>query len=305
MNGNRRAPGARLATIAGALSLVVAPLPAMSQAVGVNTAVRNQVRVRQTATAAERQAVVREQVNLGNAIATGGDSSLQIMLLDRSTLTLGPNARLTVDRFVYDPARRASSVGTSVAKGTFRFLSGKAARGGSNSVSTPAATIGIRGTMLEGSVGDEAISAARLQPGLDLSRADPATATLIVLRGPGAGAPASETRGIIDVTAGGQTVTLDQPRMAIFVAAAGERPQVFELPDAAYLEFDRALRTAPAGFGSLASAYVAGKTVDGGGGEAARERALPSWAYGLVAGATWLLAALVIADNGEDLPASP
>jgi len=305
MNGGRGTLGARLAAMAGALSLVVAPLPAMSQAVGVNAAVRNQVRVRQTATAAERQAVVREQVSLGNAIATGGSSSLQIMLLDRSTLTLGQNARLTVDRFVYDPARRSSSVGTSVAKGTFRFLSGKAARGGNNTVSTPAATIGIRGTILEGSVGDEAILIARQQPGLDLSRADPATATLIVLRGPGAGAPASETRGIVDVTAGGQTVTLDRPSMAIFVAAAGERPQVFDLSDTAYLEFDRALRTAPVGFEGLASAYVAGNTVGGGEGGTASGRGMATWAYGLAAGITALFTALVIADDGEDLPASP
>lgn len=305
MNGDRSTSGARLAAMAGALSLVMAPLPAMSQAVGVNTAVRHEVRVRETVGAAERQAAVREQVRLGNAITTGDNSALQIMLLDRSTLTLGQNARLTVDRFVYDPERRASSVGTSVAKGTFRFLSGKATRGGDNTVSTPSATIGIRGTILEGSVGEEAIALARLQPGLDLSRADPATATLIVLRGPGAGAPASETRGIVDVTAGGQTVTLDRPGMAIFVAAAGESPQVFDLTDAAYLEFDRTLRTAPAGFERLAAAYAAGQSIDGGGWGAARARKLPTWAYGLVSGIVALFGAIVVSDDGEDLPVSP
>jgi hypothetical protein len=233
-----------------ALAIAAAPVPALSQTVGVNSAVRNNVKVRQTtATAAATQAVVKQRVQMGNAITTGGNSGLQVTLLDKSSLTLGPNANLTVNRFVYDPAKGSSSVGASVAKGTFRFMSGRAAKGGRNSVNTPAASIGIRGTMLEGAVGLDAIAIAGLQSGLPSGASvDPNTATVIVLRGPGPQAPGGVTKGLIDVTAGGKTVTLSQPGQALFVPAAGAAPIPFQLNNSAFQQFDSLLRSQPGSF---------------------------------------------------------
>lgn len=233
-----------------ALAIVAAPMPVLSQTVGVNSAVRNNVKVRQTTAAtAATQAVVKQRVQMGNAITTGGNSGLQVTLLDKSSLTLGPNANLTVNRFVYDPAKGSSSVGASVAKGTFRFMSGRAAKGGRNSVNTPAASIGIRGTMLEGAVGLDAIEIAGLQSGLPSGASvDPNTATVIVLRGPGPQAPGGVTKGLIDVTAGGQTVTLSQPGQALFIPYAGAAPIQFQLNNSAFQQFDSLLRSQPSSF---------------------------------------------------------
>lgn len=234
-------------------SMVVTP--ALSQqVVGVNTAVRNNVQVKQNAAAAAQKAVVKQRVTLGNQVQTGGNSSLQVTLLDRTTFTVGPNAKFTVDKFVYDPAKKKSSVGATVAKGTFRMLSGKSTKGGGNTVSTPAATIGIRGTMLEGSVGEDAIAVARAQGGLaGLAGADPETATLIVLRGPGPQAPDSETRGEITVTSGGKTVVVNTPGQAVFVPFPGAAPIVFQLSNSAFSRFDMSLRTAPQSFAQVQS----------------------------------------------------
>lgn len=233
--------------VATLVSVAMIASPSTAQTVGINSAVRNSVQLQQTAGAAVQQARIRQKVQMRNVVTTGSASKLQITLLDRSSLTVGPNARLTVNRFVYDPKTKSSSVGTAVAKGTLRFLSGKAARGGRNSINTPAASIGIRGTMVELAVGEDAIALGKLQPGLAMgSNVDPQTASLIVLRGPGPKAELGEKSGIIDVTAAGKTVTITQPGMAVFVPFLGAVPSApFQLSNSAYSGFDNMLRTTP------------------------------------------------------------
>ena len=89
-------------------------------------------------------AALRERVALADQVQTGQRSQLQVLLLDRAVFTVGANARLTIDRYVYDPATgRAFSA--TVAKGAFRFMSGRRGDGSNSSIRTPVATIGIRG----------------------------------------------------------------------------------------------------------------------------------------------------------------
>lgn len=248
---------AYLASTIGCLAMASAPLA--SQNVGVNSAVRNNVQVKQTASGNARQAQLRQRVRIGNQISTGGNSTLQVTLLDRSSITVGPNSRMTINRFVYDPSRNGNSVGASVAKGTFRFLSGKSSN--RNNVTTPSASIGIRGTMLEGAVGEDALSIAASEPNLSLpAEVDPETATIVVLRGPGPDAPATEKRGLIEVTSGGQTVSLSRPGQAAFIPAVGAAPIVFNLSAVGYQGFDQVLRTQPGNFVGPQSSSSSGQS---------------------------------------------
>ncbi|WP_067734110.1 FecR family protein [Novosphingobium naphthalenivorans] len=242
---------ARTATVTVAtIASLLGTVPVEGQeVVGVNSAVRNDVKVRRDQRSDYRPAVVKEKVSLGNQVNTGSASALQVTLLDKSNLTVGPNANFTVNRFVYDPSRKASSVGASVVKGTFRFMSGKAKKEGGNAVQTPAATIGIRGTIFEGAVGEDAMIMAG-QQGLSLPRkTDPKTATMVVLRGPGPKAQMGEHPGMIDVSAGGKTVTLSTPGMAVFIPYSGATPiGPFRINEPTYSSFDIVLRTTPASF---------------------------------------------------------
>ena len=79
------------------------------------------------------------------AISTGPAARLEITLGDRTVVTLGEEATLTLDEFVFRPAS-ASQLHLVVA-GAFRFVSGKLSAGATRqaSVTTPFATIGIRG----------------------------------------------------------------------------------------------------------------------------------------------------------------
>lgn len=201
--------------------------PASAQTVGVNAAVVNDVRMTTQANPAVHKAVVKERVSLGNDIQTGRAGLLQILLLDRTSFTVGGNARIKVDRFVYDPDRKASSVGLSVATGAFRFMSGKPlhANPGQSAIRTPVASIGIRGTIVEGVIGAEAIRIAHSEAGVPSGfTADPDTASLIFLRGPGAAAQDGEQPGAIDVTTGETTLTIAGSGSALFIPGPGQPP---------------------------------------------------------------------------------
>ncbi|HQN52084.1 MAG TPA: hypothetical protein PK913_13615, partial [Phenylobacterium sp.] len=70
------------------------------------------------------------EVLMGDALSTAADSRLQIMLLDESAITLGPRVELTIDEFVYDPAKTDSNLlNASLASGAFRLVTGAIARG--------------------------------------------------------------------------------------------------------------------------------------------------------------------------------
>ena len=242
----------RIALLAGTIALVSNPIAVVAQQVGIDAAVRNIVKVKQTSAATSAQnAKVKDPVRMANDITTQPNSTLQILLLDRSNLTVGPSAQLKVDRFVYDPNKKTSAMGASIVKGTFRFLSGKPmhANPGQTSLNTPAGSIGIRGTMVEGAVGADALEILKSQAGFVLpANYDPATATLVVLRGPGPNAVRGEAPGQIDVTGGGKTITLNTPGQAVFIPGPGLPPITFNLSTGAFASFDALLRTTPTGF---------------------------------------------------------
>jgi hypothetical protein len=54
-----------------------------------------------------------EDVVMGDAVNTRAQSRLQIMLLDQTAITMGENASLVIDEFVYDPDRAASALSAS------------------------------------------------------------------------------------------------------------------------------------------------------------------------------------------------
>jgi hypothetical protein len=217
-----------LASIAG-----LAVLPALAgvamaagapQIVGITSVVLNDVRISSASAPQPRRAALRERVALADQVQTGPRSQLQLMLLDKSVFSVGANARLTIDRYVYDP-NLGRSFSATVAKGAFRFMSGQPDRRGSSSINTPVAAIGIRGTIVDGVIGKDAIEIAKHERGIpDTIKGDAETASLIVLRGPGPQTQGNVLPGAISVSAGGKTVELGRPMLATYVPARGAAP---------------------------------------------------------------------------------
>ncbi|MBK8161062.1 MAG: FecR domain-containing protein [Rhodospirillaceae bacterium] len=90
---------------------------------------------------------------LGDELSTGADSRLQVMLLDESAITLGPDAELTIDEFVFDPAStNVNALSASLAKGAFRLVTGAIARQNpeGTALALPNAVLTIRGTTVIG-----------------------------------------------------------------------------------------------------------------------------------------------------------
>lgn len=201
---------------AGAFMLL-APLAQAQESVGVNAAIRNSVQTRSGTSGALRPAQLRGQVRLGDQFVTGANSQVQVLLRDRSTFTVGSNARMTVDRFVV-----GSGGSASVARGAFRFASGSTSRRSSNrAVNTPVASIGVRGTIVEGVVGPEVRAILNGEPGLPDFGGDDETAVLVILRGPAGDARTFDTPGGVDVEGGGRTVALDTPGQALIITDQG------------------------------------------------------------------------------------
>jgi hypothetical protein len=90
---------------------------------------------------------LQDDVYHDELIETDPESATKLVFLDDTTLTLGPDARVVLDRFVYDPDPSKAEFVMTATQGLFRFATGKLPKSAYR-LNTPAATIGIRGTVL-------------------------------------------------------------------------------------------------------------------------------------------------------------
>lgn len=142
-------------------------------------------------------------VHAGSVIETGAGARLVIVFIDASQMTLGENAQLTMDEMVYTVgAEQSGSVSQAfeVFEGTFRYLSGAVARAdlGRVSVTTPVATIGIRGTDFFGGPLASGMPPGELHYGFMI------------------------LEGAIEVTSVEGSVTLDDPEEGTFLPMHGQ-----------------------------------------------------------------------------------
>jgi hypothetical protein len=88
---------------------------------------------------------VRQQEN----IEVGSDATGELKFNDETKVALGPGSHLKLDKFVYDPEKNTGSIILNIAKGSFRFITGIAAKR-SYVIRIPNASITVRGTILDG-----------------------------------------------------------------------------------------------------------------------------------------------------------
>ncbi|MEX2200320.1 MAG: Calx-beta domain-containing protein, partial [Dongiaceae bacterium] len=85
---------------------------------------------------------------MDDTIITGPLGAVQIVFNDGTTFALGSDARMTIDRLVYDPASTDNGLTATLLQGSFVFLTGAVApaTGDGLVINTPVGTMGIRGT---------------------------------------------------------------------------------------------------------------------------------------------------------------
>jgi hypothetical protein len=94
---------------------------------------------------AERVLRIGIDVQANELITTNENDRAHLLFLDGSSLTVGPNAQLTIDRFVFDPTTKTGELAINASKGVLRLVGGKISKGSPITITTPSSTIGIRG----------------------------------------------------------------------------------------------------------------------------------------------------------------
>ena len=131
----------RLITIIWFLLVLYSPAAA-AQTVGSVTRVQNHAQI------GAKTAVVGAPVQMSDALRTGANARLQITFRDGTLLTLGENARVVIDRYVFNPDQSTGAMALKTTTGAMRFATGRLnqMRNKDITVSTPYAALAVRGT---------------------------------------------------------------------------------------------------------------------------------------------------------------
>lgn len=91
-------------------------------------------------------------LHFDEVLRTGPAARLEAVLIDDTRITLGESAMLHIDDFVFTPGTTGGTLALRVAEGAFLFVGGQVEGpgGGDVSITTPVATLGIRGTTVWG-----------------------------------------------------------------------------------------------------------------------------------------------------------
>ena len=128
----------------GIFCLVSASLIATASAapVGKVTKVQKQAQV------GSRAATAGTPVQMNDRLRTGPGARMQVTFIDGTQLTLGENATVVIDSYVFNPSKGAGKMALSSTQGAFRFATGKLnqMKDKDVKVTTPQGALAVRGT---------------------------------------------------------------------------------------------------------------------------------------------------------------
>ena len=142
------ARGLAIATCTAASLLLALPSLGAAQTVGVTGAVNPNTTG--TPPGASVHALgTGSDVVFNERITTEASGQADILFVDRSALTVGPNSDLVIDEFVYSPDTGTGKLAASATKGVFRFVGGALSKNPDQvTIKTPAAIVGVRGGVI-------------------------------------------------------------------------------------------------------------------------------------------------------------
>jgi len=125
---------------------------AVAETTTVGTVNKVQAQVNATQAGQTRALAINSDVYFRDRCHSTVGARLQATLKDGTQLTLGENATLVVDEFVYDPLRSRGELLVRVVKGAFLYVGGRieGETGAKVQIRTPFAAIGVRGTTVWG-----------------------------------------------------------------------------------------------------------------------------------------------------------
>lgn len=109
---------------------------------------------------------LQSPIEQNDTVRTGA-GRVQITFVDQTTVKVTEQSKLVIDTFVFDPNPSKSKMGLKFASGTIRFATGKGIPKNNIKLSTPSATIAVRGTDFVSTVDETGESLIILLPGDD------------------------------------------------------------------------------------------------------------------------------------------
>ena len=105
-------------------------------------------KVQKQAQVGSRTAKVGKAVQMKDRLRTGAGARLQVTFVDGTVLTLGENAVVVVDRYVFNPTKSSGQMALSSTQGAFRFATGRLnqMKDKDVKVTTPQGALAVRGT---------------------------------------------------------------------------------------------------------------------------------------------------------------
>ena len=96
----------------------------------------------------QQPAKAGDLVEEADIITTGANGSVGITLIDNSRLSAGPNSRIELKQFRFNPTTQEGESLTDVRRGTLAIVSGQIAKRSPDAmkVQTPTTILGVRGT---------------------------------------------------------------------------------------------------------------------------------------------------------------
>jgi hypothetical protein len=137
-----------VATQAGAQAPAPSAAPATTQQTAADS-IGSVASLQGSATVTRNNATAGLKLNddifKGDLVQTAGNATLGITLDDETTFTMGADARMVMDEFLYQKSGKNAGA-YQVLRGTVAFVAGQVAKTGNMTINTPTATFGIRGT---------------------------------------------------------------------------------------------------------------------------------------------------------------
>lgn len=125
------------ASAAPAAEPVEEPIGNVATVTGIATVIRNKNSI---------ALKVRDDIYLNDTVQTASSSTLSITFNDSTTFNLSASSKITIDNYVYEDGGKQNAAIFDVGKGTVAFVAAAVAKTGDMTITTPTATLGIRGT---------------------------------------------------------------------------------------------------------------------------------------------------------------
>lgn len=131
----------------GGLAMLLAVAPALAaDPIGQIKQVAGQAHIESAA--GERPAALGADVFEADTVVTGDDGSIGITFMDDSRFSAGPNSRIALESFAYNPTTQAGNFTSRVERGTLAVTSGRLAKASPDAIKVKlrGRILGVRGT---------------------------------------------------------------------------------------------------------------------------------------------------------------